>query len=655
MRAAAAGFGRCRAASLEARRVSGILCVHHPSGISPDSEPYLAALRRMSHRGADGEGRYRRPDVFLGVRWSAVGRGSNGAQPVVAEDGRIAAALDGHVHNRDELIDELRGRGYPADLSSDAALALGAYAEWGDECFARLDGVWALVLWDERARRLLVGRDPLGVRPLYYYAGRSHLLVASEIKSILALDHDARAMDHRRIARLVLEGRIDDWESTCFARVRPVSPGTALAFHRGETSSVRFWRLRLSPNGNASPAVVLDTLVEAVERHTPADVPVGLALSGGIDSSGIAGIVTRLGRPETGRVHAFSINPPMTTDESFLIDATVRHTGIPHTYVSLDGLDHAGSLARLIDFHDEPIQYSGVFYQFVLRERMARAGCRAVLVGYGADEIFGGYPELATPFLADLLTHRRFTEAARFVRGARAFLRSPAARIAGAALRHAVEAASASLRRRAGDVTTHGAAPARRTAPSPAADVLAAAEDVVESGPPARGLWREERDVGRGEIFLRALLDCFRNNVALLVRIEDRNAMAHGLDLCAPFMDVKLVRAALTLPAHRFMEGGWNKAVLRAATRELLAPEVVSYPQKLATPGNDAYVAFDALGPELLEALHSESFHRSGLWSRRCEALYRADAARRARGWLWFRVYATHRWYERVVRPAPAG
>ena len=137
----------------------------------------------------------------------------------------------------------------------------------------------------------------------------------------------------------------------------------------------------------------------------------------------------------------------------------------------------------------------------------------------------------------------------------------------------------------------------------------------------------------------------------MLVRTEDRNAMAHGLELCAPFMDEELVRAALGLPFHRYLEAGRNKAVLRDATAGLLAPEVRRYPKKLATPGNNAYVVFDVLRPAFLELLESEGFQRSGLWSRRCAYLYRADAAEKRRAALWFRVYVAHQWYERVVRP----
>ena len=135
--------------------------------------------------------------------------------------------------------------------------------------------------------------------------------------------------------------------------------------------------------------------------------------------------------------------------------------------------------------------------------------------------------------------------------------------------------------------------------------------------------------VPRGRTFFRALLECFRKNIALLVRLEDRNAMAHGLELCAPFMDHELVEAAFGLPYHRFMEGGRNKAALRKAVHRLLAPEVSQYPCKLATPGSDSYVAFEVLRPQFLDMFSSASFYASGLWSHRCEELYAFDQPKR--------------------------
>jgi asparagine synthase (glutamine-hydrolysing) len=630
--------------------MSGILCVHSVRGIAQDLPRYLFALRRLIHRGPDGEGAILLQNLFLGVRRSSVGPGAMGQQPMVGLDGKIVAALDGHLHNREELAHNLRVKGHPVDTSSDSALFLCAYAEYGERCFEKLKGVWAIVLWDERMRQLIVSRDRLGVRPLYYFSDHSYFLLASEIKSILSLNSAARAINHDRVHDFVRTGRIDDWTDTLFARIRPVPPGTALRIRGELITSTRYWTLRPSLDPNLKPDSIFDKLAATVERHTPTDVPVGISLSGGIDSSSIAGILALSPFRATRNLRAFSITPPKTTDESFLIDATVRHTSIPHSYVALDALDHPLLLSQLIDFHDEPIQSSGAFYQFVLRRRMAEAGCKAVLVGYGADEIFSGYEYLATPFLAALVVAGQVAKSVQFTLGARDFLNVSAFRIVERALQYGLAHARAALLR-----------PVRRTIGDERfrrlrgdnhadSDVLAPLAEEREASRSTEPKEFKSDGIRRGRVFLSALLDCLRKNIPLLVRLEDRNAMAHGLDLCVPFMDHELVETALSWPFYSFMEGGRNKAVLRTAVKDVLAKEVSEYPRKLATPGNDAYVAFEALRPQFLDLLNSASFYAGGLWSRRCKDSYNTDSALGARAGLWFRVFMVQTWYERVVQ-----
>lgn len=630
--------------------MSGILCVHGGSGIPQDLPRYLAALRRLSHRGRDGEGSILRPSLFLGVRRASPERGSAGKQPLTSSD--CAVAFDGHVTNREGLAQSLRAKGCEADLSSDPALVLALYLTFGEQFVQRLRGVWALVVWDERDHRLLIGRDPLGVRPLYYYRAARHLVVASEIKGVLPLDPAARTVDRQRIRDLVHDGLIDDWTGTCFAHIRPVPPGAIVDFRREQLTTSRYWALRPSTDRRLDARVIREALIAAVERHTPTDVKVGLALSGGIDSSSIAGILARSSRQGTRSLHAFSIVPPRTADESPLIDATIRHTGLPHTYVPVEPLDYPRALAQLIDAHDEPIHYSGAFYQFVLRQRMAEAGCQAVLVGYGADEIFAGYRGLASAFLIALVVDGRPSAAARFLRGAQEFLGLPGRGIVNTALGYArMRARTASIQalKRTVAYRLYRSRTRDRVRAPDLSDVLAGSDEL--GGSTARR-YTSGYDLGEiqgGRIFFEALLQSLRTNLPLLVRQEDRNAMAHGLDLCAPFMDEELVQVALAFPFHRYMEGGQNKAILREATRDLLAPEVSSHPRKFPTPGSDPYLAFEVLRQELPDLLSSAAFRGSGIWSRRCPELYAADAARGARGYLWFRVFMVHQWYERVV------
>ena len=628
--------------------MSGILCVYNASGIDQAPQPYLSALRLLTHRGQAEEVSELRRDFFIGVRLSTVGRRASGDPPPLSADSKLLVALDGQLHNREELSNVLKTKGYPNELPSDWALVRAAFAEYGEQSFEKLRGIWATVVWDERTHQLFMGRDPLGVKPLYYFTDGRTLIIASEIKGIISLDHAARTINHQRIRQLVCDGQIDDWTDTCFSHIKPVPPGTVLKIEGDQITPRRYWTLRPSTATDLSPRDVFEKFAKAVERHTPSDVRIGLALSGGIDSSSIAGILSHKESHLTRDVHAFSIRPPNTPDESFRIDATIRRTGIPHAYVSLDSLDYSRSLVRLIEYQDEPIQYSGVFYQFFLRQRMAEAGCKAVLVGYGADEIFSGYSYLALPFLAALITDGRLWGSARFILGSNEFFGSK--NLVKQTLQYLLLHGDGPLTRSAERILRFLLKKPKRAASGRDLEVLAPSDDVGESEPLPN---LAEFDLGglrQGRIFFNGLLTCFRKNIPLLVRLEDRNAMAHSLELCAPFMDEELIQLAFSFPFQEFMKNGWNKAILRNAMRDLLAPEVNQYKPKVANPGNDEYLAFDVLRSELLELLNSRSFYDSSLWSPRCLELYKSDLAQYSRGYLWFRIYITHKWYEKVVR-----
>ena len=627
--------------------MSGLLGIFDPSGILQDLPRYLSALRCLSHRGPDGEGTYLRPQIFLGHRRLSLGPGPGELQPLVDQGSRVAIAFDGCISNRRELARELAAKGRRSERHSDASLVLDAYLEYGEGCFQKLDGTWALVLWDERTQQLLVSRDRLGVRPLYYYQN-TQVIIASEIKGILALDDEARVPSPQRIRRYLPGGLIDDWSDTFFLRVRPVPPGVVLTFGRGKFASSRFWTLTPSIKRSVCPEAVLNLLGETIERMTPADVNVGVSLSGGIDSSVIAGLVTQNHASQRRRLQAFSIIPPHTHDESFLIDATVRHTGLTHRYVPLDTMDYSRALDELLDAHDEPVQAIGNFYQFMLRKAMAQAGCKAVLVGYGSDEIFGGYDFLAPPFLVSLLARGRVIDSLRFAIGARGFLEAHPLRILANGIRDFAKRKKCEIR----EIMERAMALQSRSEQDNGfklvSDLLAPSIMSEEVQTPTGGF--DLTQLRSGHDFFEALSRCFRAHVPLLVRIEDRNASAHGLELCAPFLDHRVVETALAFPFHQYMKGGINKAILRKSAKGVLAPEVLAQRRKFNTPGNNAFMIFEVLHHEFMQMLESKSFSDTGIWSHHCKNLYVNDMAQRARAGVWLRVYMLQRWYERVVQ-----
>jgi asparagine synthetase B (glutamine-hydrolysing) len=197
----------------------------------------------------------------------------------------------------------------------------------------------------------------------------------------------------------------------------------------------------------------------------------------------------------------------------------------------------------------------------------------------------------------------------------------------------------------AGRIPPYGLSPAAFLLVS---DLLAPADETEKALP--RPAEFDASGLRSGHYLFRALLSCFGTNIPLLVRIEERNATANGLELCAPFLDHRVVEMALAFPFHQYMKGGTNKAILRHAAAGLLSPEVAAQRRKFHTPGNDSYVIHDLLRSTFLEMLESSAFIASGIWSPRCRELYLRDSATRARAGVWMRIYMVQRWYELMVQ-----
>src|SRR5262245_39304696 len=302
--------------------MSGVLCALEAAGDSRHRALFEDALGLLRHRGRAGASVRSLPGLLLGTRDSGDGaslaEGAGGAV-LVAVAGRLAADATGD-----------------GAAPGAAGPLLRAYLEHGDACFGRLRGVFAAIVWDGRSGRLLLARDPLGVRPLYYTDGARGILAASEIKSLLRLDPALREVNPARLRAIIELSTIDDWSDTCFRRIHPVVPGTVLAVDApGFARSVRRYG-RLDPRTDPALGIesVREALATAMAGATPGDGPVGLALSGGIDSATIAGFLTKPADGVSREIRAFSVRPPDTADESFLVDETVRRTGFPHTYAS---------------------------------------------------------------------------------------------------------------------------------------------------------------------------------------------------------------------------------------------------------------------------------------------------------------------------------
>jgi asparagine synthase (glutamine-hydrolysing) len=407
----------------------------------PVSSPeVLAAMRdTLRHRGPDDEGLWWSPDRRLGLghrRLAILDLSPTGHQPMADPTGRLRISYNGELYNHIDLRGELEGKGHRFRGTSDTEVVLAAYGEWGPECLARFDGMFAFALHDAAASRLFLARDRVGEKPLFYRHAERRLVFASELKALLADPAVPRRLNLESLDHFLAYGYVPG--ERCILRgVRKLPAAHALVYEpQADSLRVwRYWRLPAPPpavsedtregtngGGSCEHALVDELealLADSVRRRLVADVPVGVLLSGGIDSSLVAAAAAR---HSPGRVRTFTVTFPDDPDhdEGPRARLVARHLGTEHTEIPSEpaSLDLLPALARQFD---EPMADHSLIPTYLV-SRAIRRHMKVALGGDGGDELFGGYPHYG--WLAGVEKMKRFMP-----RGLRSLLGSSARRL----------------------------------------------------------------------------------------------------------------------------------------------------------------------------------------------------------------------------------
>ncbi len=527
-------------------------------------------LRRMAdalrHRGPDAEGFFHdhaaAPALGLAHRrLSVIDLSPAADQPLGNEDGSVQVALNGEIYNFRELRAELAAR-HVFRSQGDSEVIAHLYEELGEAAVERLDGMFALVLWDARRRLLLLARDPAGKKPLYWAADARRFVFGSEIKALLAAGVPAE-MDEAALGESLAYGYVPT-PGTLFRGIHKLPPASLMVVDaRGVQAPRAYWDLRFPDEGaaadiplEAAAEQVRAALTEAVRKRLVADVPLGVLLSGGVDSSAVAAVMARL---VPGRVKTFCVGfeGHAFYDERAHAERVARHIGSEH-YSSVVRPQAAGLIETLLHHHDEPFGDSSALPTYLVAQE-ARRHVTVVLNGDGGDETFAGYDRFQAALLAERLPGA--------LRGAlRLFAR---------ALPHG--RSHASLTRRARRFADKSALPfdERIFAWHSFFDL-----DTLQAlGRP--GVIRPERVLGsyraalgaypRASLLSRLLYLNLRTYLLddLLPKM-DRMSMAHGLEARSPLLDRALMELAARLPDRHKRRGARGKLVLKRAVADLL-------------------------------------------------------------------------------------
>lgn len=359
---------------------------------APDLERMIATLR---HRGPDGlKHLYRPPCMLAHARLSIIDL-ETGTQPIANEDESVWTVLNGEIFNYIELRGELEALGHRFRTRSDTEVIVHAYEEYGVRFVERLNGQFAIALWDIPRQRLVLARDRVGIRPLFYARSPGLLLFASEIKAILAAAPGAAALDEQGIAQVfTFWGTVG--QRTAFKDIKSLPPGHLLIVEEGEDRLERYWDWTF-PEGEGRSDLTLDAaaeelralLTDAVRLQLRSDVPVGAYLSGGLDSSGIAALTARISAKPL-RTFSITFDDP-EFDESEYQGQMAEHLGVEHTAVRCGYRDIGDAFPELIWHTEAPVLRTAPVPLMLLSRHVRDSGYKVVLTGEGADEVFGGY------------------------------------------------------------------------------------------------------------------------------------------------------------------------------------------------------------------------------------------------------------------------
>jgi asparagine synthase (glutamine-hydrolysing) len=645
----------------------GIAGVMRLGGPAADPEP--AVVERMcdtlAHRGPDDAGIWRSPrgEIVLGHRrLSIVDLSPAGHNPMPNEDETVWITYNGEVYNHAGYRPGLEARGHRYRSQTDTETLLHLYEEHGPEFLRRLRGMFAFALWDGPRQRLLLARDRLGIKPLYYTVAGGQLVFASEIKALLAHPAVPRELDEAALAQYLTFATVPA-PATLFAGIRKLPPGHRLmATPSGELTVERWWH-PLKPESrydaelaseDDTTAALRELLRSAVIEQTMADVPHGLLLSGGLDSTLILGLLTAH-LPEPVRTFSIGFEGAPGFDEREYSRAAAAHFGSEHREFVLHPRDVIASVPEVVRAQDEPLSDWVSLPLRALTRGVRESGVIVVQVGEGSDELFAGYP--------------RYLRYARMQRGAwGAWQRLPRG-----------------LRRTLGRATSAGLAPfdrlrevrdllerASRDEPifvtgaaahwdteksrllSP--DARARLGDRARSGLVAREHFGEyHRLAPRPDILgAMAFQDLAVRLPELLLQRVDRMTMLHSIEARVPFLDHRVVEFAFQMPPAWKVRGNQGKVAVKRAARGIV-PDAIIDRRKV---GFDVPLAQWLREPPLRgwarETLLGSRLHRRGLLDlpRIRGLLDRHTAGRIEAGFRLWNLINLCAWYDCWIEPA---
>ena len=542
------------------------------------------ALAEIAHRGPDDSGSstwdHGAATVALGsVRLAILDLTPAGHMPMTSEDGRLSLVYNGEITNYVEIRDELVGLGRTFRTHTDTEVLLQAWAQWGRSSLDRFEGMFAFAMLDRLQKRLTLARDVFGIKPLFYSMADGEFAFCSELPGILAMRRGAPRLDWQTAADYLRFGLYEHSSRTFVEGVDRLQPAhtVTLDLETGRLGEPeRYWWPSVAEDDTLSFSDAADRVrerfLDSVRMNLRSDVPVGVALSGGIDSSAIAAAVRHVAPDHDLQTFSF-VAPGYAKSEEHWVDLMVRHTGARSFRVQASSDELSADLDRMIMVQGEPFRSTSIYAQYRVFRLARENGVVVTLDGQGADEMFAGYDGYLDQRVLSMVDRGQWLRADAYIRGW--------ARWPGRSVNEGRARSLAALSPRAVAVAIERARRRPSIVDSDALREHGVSLDFPREPPvPARGR--------RMVAFLRQQL--MTRGLPALLRHGDRNSMAFSIESRVPFLDRGLTELALSMPERYLVsDGGQTKSVFRAAMRGIVPDEVLDRKDKIGfeTPETD--------------------------------------------------------------------
>jgi asparagine synthase (glutamine-hydrolysing) len=577
----------------------------------PSESVLKAMMDTLALRGPDDQGSFVIDNVALGHRRLSIIDLRTGRQPMTSDDGKLVIVYNGEVYNFPELKEELAAKGRRFRTESDTEVVLRAYEEYGSDCVGRFNGMFAFAVWDGRTRELFLARDRFGKKPLYYAVFDGQFIFGSELKAILKHPSARREIDRDALAKYLAYEYVPS-PCSIFKGINKLEPGSRITVKPGAVKVERYWDLKFDTGGPFDPRSgtrrLLSLLKESVRKRLVSDVPLGVFLSGGIDSSAVVAMMAELIDPK--KIKTFSIGfRERSFDESGDARAVAAHFGTDHREEILDPRAMLDVFPKICGLLDEPFADSSIIPTYLV-SAFTRRHVKVALGGDGGDEFFLGYPSFiahglddATGFIPAPLKRASLNLAMKLIPvsneymslnfRARRFLRgldfSPE-------VRHQVWIGSLTPPEQA-RLLLQGAA-------SDAARVYGTTAALFEN---ARRMSPMDRAI---YIYVKTYM-----TDDILAKV-DRASMANSLEVRAPFLDADLTDFAATVPASFKLRNFRTKWILKQALKGKLPEAILNKPKRGFAVPVAQWLKEDLRGL-LLDAFEEKKIAREGIFDHR--------------------------------------